>query len=64
MIVQEFIQWEQYVRCLCLGQEEVLPMKYDPGRRCYLVEHAHLEPKLGARVVADSLKLVRAWATT
>ena len=47
MIVQEFIQWEQYVRCLCLGQEDVLPMKYDPGRRCYLVEHDHLEPELG-----------------
>ena len=30
MIVQEFIEWEQFVRCLCIGREEVLPMKYDP----------------------------------
>ena len=52
MIVQEFIEWEQFVRCLCLGQEEVLPMKYDPRERQYLVEHDHLSPELGARIVA------------
>jgi hypothetical protein len=60
MVVQEFIQWEHYVRCLCLGQEDVLPMKYDPHARRYLVDHAHLSPSLGRRVVEDSLKLVRA----
>ena len=60
MIVQEFIHWDQFVRCLCLGQEEILPMKYDPRERRYLVEHAHLSPELGARVVQDSRTLVRA----
>ncbi len=60
MVVQEFIRWEQYIRCMCIGQEHVLPMKYDPGRRGYLVEHEHLSPELGRRVVDDSLKLVRA----
>jgi hypothetical protein len=60
MVVQEFIKWEQYIRCLCIGQEEVLPMKYDPGQRRYLVEHEHLSPELGRRVNDDSLKLVRA----
>ena len=60
MVVQEFIKWDHYIRCMCLGQEEVLPMKYDPGARRYLVEHEHLSPELGKRVVADSLTLVRA----
>jgi hypothetical protein len=60
MIVQEFIEWEHYVRCMCLGREEVLPMKYDPGQRRYHVEHDHLSPELGLRVVEDSLTLVRA----
>ncbi|HKS69813.1 MAG TPA: hypothetical protein VJQ45_05315 [Ktedonobacterales bacterium] len=60
MIVQEFIQWEQFVRCICLGQEEVLPIKYDPKERKYHVEHEHLSPEVGARVVRDSLTLVRA----
>jgi hypothetical protein len=60
MIVQEFIEWDQFVRCLCVGREEVLPIKYDPRARKYLVDHAHLSPELGARVVVDSLKIVRA----
>src|SRR5918911_1185582 len=60
MVVQEFIQWDQFVRCVCLGQEDVLPIKYDPRERKYHVEHEHLSPELGTRIVEDSLKLVRA----
>ena len=60
MIVQEFIRWDQFVRCICLGQEEVLPIRYDPRERRYHVDHGHLSPELGDRIVADSLKLVRA----
>ena len=60
MIVQEFIEWEHFVRCLALGQRDVLPMKYDPRERRYLVEHDHLSPELGARIVGDSLTLMRA----
>ncbi|MEP0545549.1 MAG: hypothetical protein ABJF88_01320 [Rhodothermales bacterium] len=60
MIVQEFIEWEQFVRCICLGQDEILPIKYDPGERKYHVEHDHLGPALGKRIVADSRKLVGA----
>jgi hypothetical protein len=60
MILQEFIRWDHYVRCICLGQEEVLPIKYDPKERKYHLEHSHLSPELGHRIVNDSLKLVRA----
>ncbi len=60
MVVQEFIEWEHFVRCLAIGQEDVLPMKYDPKQRRYLVEHDHLSPALGKRVVDDSLTLMRA----
>ena len=60
MVVQEFIRWDQFVRCLCIGQEEILPMKYDPRERRYLVEHAHLSPEVGSRVVQDARTLVRA----
>ncbi|MCK6626408.1 MAG: hypothetical protein L6R45_14675 [Anaerolineae bacterium] len=60
MVLQEFIQWEHYVRCICLGQEEVLPIKYHPGERKYYVEHNHLSEELGRRIIDDSLKLVRA----
>ena len=60
MVVQEFIHWDHYVRCMCLGQREVLPMKYDPRERKYYVEHEHLTPELGERIVDDSLRLVQA----
>jgi hypothetical protein len=60
MILQEFIEWEHYVRCICLGQETVMPIKYHPGERKYYVEHDHLSRDLGRRIVDDSLKLVRA----
>src|SRR2546423_13104459 len=60
MIVQEFIDFEHFVRCLAIGQEDVLPMKYDPKNRRYVVEHDHLSPEMGRRVVDDSLKLMRA----
>jgi hypothetical protein len=60
MVAQEFIKWDHFIRCICLGQEEVLPIRYDPGERKYHVDHAHMSGELGTRVVADSLKLVRA----
>jgi len=60
MIVQEFIKWDHFVRCICIGQEEILPIKYDPRERKYHVEHDHLSQELGTRVVSDALKICRA----
>jgi hypothetical protein len=60
MILQEFIQWDQFVRCICIGREDVMPIRYDPRERRYHVDHDHLGPDLGERVIRDSLTLVRA----
>ncbi|CAN5751027.1 hypothetical protein BH23GEM3_BH23GEM3_04150 [soil metagenome] len=60
MIVQEFIEWDEFVRCMCLGQDEILPMKYDPRERRYHVEHEHLSAEIGHRVVEDARTIVRA----
>ena len=60
MIVQEFIEWDHYVRCMCIGQETILPMKYDPRERKYHVEHAHMDAELGRRVVHDARLLNQA----
>lgn len=59
MIVQEFIEWENYARCMVLGQEEVHVMKYDPRERRYHDEH-DFSPTLEKRIVEDALKLCRA----
>src|SRR6266566_5268363 len=60
MIVQEFIEWEQFVRCLGIGQQDVLPIHYDPAARKYHVDPGYLDPALRDRIVQDSLTLVRA----
>jgi hypothetical protein len=60
MVVQEFIQWDQFVRCLCLGQEAILPMPWDPRERRYLVQAGYLSPELEARIVQDARTLVQA----
>ncbi len=60
MIVQEFIEWDEFVRCICLGQDVIRPIKYDPKARRYHPELDFLPPPLMQRVVEDSLTLVRA----
>jgi hypothetical protein len=54
MTLQEFIDFDLYVRCFTFGKTDITPVKYDPRGRRYLVEHAYLSPELGARVVRDA----------
>jgi hypothetical protein len=60
MIAQEFIHWEEFVRCICIGQEVIRPIKYDPKARKYHPELDFLPKETHERVVRDSLTLVRA----
>jgi hypothetical protein len=60
MIVQEFINFEQFVRCMCLGQEDILVMHYDPKGRRYLVEDDYLTSALKDRVIRDCRTIVMA----
>jgi hypothetical protein len=59
MVAQEFIAWEQYVRCMVLGREQVLVMPYDPRERRYVVEPGYLSPELEQRISRDALTLCR-----
>ena len=36
MTLQEGIEFEAYVRCICIGRKHILPIQYDPKRRCYV----------------------------
>jgi glutathione synthase/RimK-type ligase-like ATP-grasp enzyme len=56
MILQEFISWDEYARCMCLGQTEIYVMRYDPNKRHYHEEHG-FAPNLYDRLVADATKL-------
>ncbi len=48
MTLQEFIDFEEYVRCFTFGKMDILPVKYDPKERRYLVEHNYLTAEVGA----------------
>lgn len=60
MIAQEYVKWDQYIRCMCLGQREILPMPYDPVNRRYIPDPNYLSPQLRQRVIDESVKLVQA----
>src|ERR1700722_18140449 len=66
MIAQEGIEWTQYVRCIVIGREHVLPALWDPRKshfERYVDAAAHmapLSPELEARVSDDARKLCRA----
>jgi hypothetical protein len=54
MTLQQFIDYDRYVRCFTFGKTDITPVAYDPAARRYLVEHAYLTADLGARVVRDA----------
>jgi hypothetical protein len=54
MTLQEFIDFDRYVRCFTFGKSDIVPVHYDPKERRYLVDHDYLTPALGARVVKDA----------
>ncbi len=62
MILQEFIDWQDYVRCICVGRTEVLPIRYDPRRpfhERYRIDEP-LSPELYEQSVQQSRLLVDA----
>lgn len=63
MILQEFIKFENYVRCFVIGQDQVLVSRYDPARSHwdrYVPGDDGLSPELRRRIVDDCVTLNRA----
>ncbi len=57
MTLQQFVDFNQYVRCFTFGKTDIIPVAYDPRERRYIVEHAYLAPDLGTRIVKDAQTL-------
>ena len=58
MTLQEGIDFDQFVRCYCIGQQEVMIMPYDPRKAYlsgeqYINDPDYLVPELKERVVKD-----------
>src|SRR6202522_1307931 len=54
MTLQEFVNFNEYVRCFTFGKTDITPVRYDPKERRYHVDHKYLSDELGARVVRDA----------
>ena len=62
MILQEFIDWDDYVRCICIGREHVLPLRYNPKapfHERYQISNP-VEGRLREQAVNDARTLVDA----
>jgi hypothetical protein len=63
MILQEFIDWEDYSRCICIGRTDILPIRYDPRREFSeryridepLPDWLHEQSVEQARILVDAL---------
>lgn len=65
MTLQEFIAFDQFVRCYCVGQEEVMIMPYDPRKpylsgEQYINDPNYLSTDLAQRIGEDVRTLCRA----
>jgi len=65
MTLQEFIAFDQFVRCYCIGQEDVMIMPYDPRKpylsgEQYIQDPNYLSAELAERITNDVRTLCRA----
>jgi hypothetical protein len=61
MTLQEGIEFEEYVRCYCVGRKDVLVMIYDPANRRYVPRtERELPAELESRIVQDTILLCEA----
>ena len=62
MILQEFIDWDDYVRCICIGRKDILPIRYNPRapfHERYQISNP-VEGELRERAINDARVLVDA----
>ncbi len=63
MVLQQFIDWDNYARCLCIGQHDILPIKFDVNRpwpNRYVVDDNFLSPDLRDQIVKWAIQINRA----
>jgi hypothetical protein len=65
MVLQEMIQFDKFVRCYCIGQEQVMIMPYDPTKsylsgQQYRNDPNYLDVNLTDRIINDTRTLCKA----
>ncbi len=60
MMLQEFIEWEQYVRCICVGKTNILITNWDPTKPHfdrYRNVDQQITPDLRSRIESDAIRI-------
>ncbi|WP_224365264.1 ATP-grasp domain-containing protein [Hyalangium versicolor] len=60
LTMQQFIEFDDYVRCLVIGREHVRMIRYDVKTRSYLPDKNFLPAALEARIIDNARELNRA----
>jgi glutathione synthase/RimK-type ligase-like ATP-grasp enzyme len=63
MMLQEFIDWQQYVRCICIGKTNILVTNWDPYKphfERYREVNQTIDPALTERIKSDAVKINQA----
>jgi glutathione synthase/RimK-type ligase-like ATP-grasp enzyme len=60
MILQEFIEWQKYVRCICVGKTNILVTNWNPTKphhERYQGLDQNLDPALEKRIREDAVRI-------
>jgi len=57
MMLQEFINYDHYVRAFVIGKKKVIAIRYNPEKKLYVVDHKHLTSELGDLINKYSIQL-------
>ena len=57
MILQEYIDWQDYVRCICIGRKDIMPIRYNP--RAPFEERYQISNPVGGKLRDDSIAQAR-----
>lgn len=63
MMLQEFIDWQQYVRCICIGKNRIQVANWDPRKSHfdrYRADDQKLDPELLERIEAEAIRINQA----
>lgn len=63
MMLREHITWDKYVRCLCIGPDHILPIKYTPGVNWstrYHYQPTYLSPEERELVMVSAARINQA----
>jgi len=60
MMLQEYIEWEKYARCMCIGKDQIMVMKFDanaPWPHRYFHEPGFLTSDEGHQVIEGARRI-------